>query len=279
MPELPEVQTMVNDLVATGIVGREIDRVRVHWPASIVGMPSIKFCHRVKGRRINAISRRGKYILFHLDNTEIVACHLRMTGRFIYHRSQSPRTKHVQMIVRFDNGSQLSFHDTRKFGRISLVTDWASFNATLGLEPLEREFTWNKLTKILKERKRQLKPLLLDQKVIAGLGNIYADEALWAASIHPKRNSESLSLTEVQLLHRKIRYVLRQGLKHSGTSLGSGSNNFRSLGNTLGRNGSNLKVYGRVGQSCPRCSRAIERIQVGQRSSHICPGCQPDGFV
>jgi formamidopyrimidine-DNA glycosylase len=200
--------------------------------------------------------------------------HLRMSGRLHWLSRKTRRRTHEHVIFEFDNGRQLRFHDTRKFGRIYLVQNPEAVLGSLGPEPLTRKFTAAALAERLLPRKRLLKPLLLDQTVIAGLGNIYVDEALWEAGLHPCRLSSSLNPEEIKSLHRAIPRVLRRGLKNLGTSLGTGKPNFYSVGRRRGHNRDELKVFRRTGLPCPRCKTPIQRIVVGQRSTHVCPVCQ-----
>jgi formamidopyrimidine-DNA glycosylase len=200
--------------------------------------------------------------------------HLRMSGRLHLDSADTPRNKHEHVILGFDDGRQLRFHDTRKFGRLHLLKDPNRILNRLGPEPLASGFTAKTLTDCLKDRKRLLKPLLLDQTFIAGLGNIYVDEALWEAKLHPCRLAAALSTSEIKVLHRTIRRVLKRGLKNLGTTLGTGKGNFYSVANRRGRNKDLLKVFRRTDLPCPRCDSLIERIIVGQRSTHICPKCQ-----
>ena len=178
------------------------------------------------------------------------------------------------MLLAFEDGSDLRFHDTRKFGRVYLVADAERILGRLGPEPLDPLFTPRMLFAGLRKRSRLVKPLLLDQSFVAGLGNIYTDEALWEAKIHPRRSSDSLSQKEAEALHAAIRKVLRRGLKNLGTSLGTGKANFYSVGRRRGRNRDELVVFRRTGMPCPRCAVPVQRIIVGQRSTHICPKCQ-----
>ena len=197
-----------------------------------------------------------------------------MSGRLNLEKKGSRRSKHEHVIFELDGTDELRFHDTRKFGRIYLTDDPLSILGKLGLEPLDRQFTLMALTKALAGRNRRIKPLLLDQTVIAGLGNIYVDEALWEAGIHPTRNAASLSAKEIEGLHRAIPKVLNRGLRNMGTSLGTGKGNFYSVAGRKGRNADRLNVFRRTGEPCPRCGDTIERLVVGQRSTHVCPGCQ-----
>lgn len=275
MPELPEVQTVVDDLIAAGVPGAGIADARVFWPKTIADPNPAAFSRQLRKRTITAISRRGKYIIFHLQPELKLLFHLRMTGRFVLARAGTHRTRHDHLIIRLDDGRQLRFHDTRKFGRAYLAPTHQTVTGHLGPEPLSDGFTAKKLAARLAARKRQLKPLLLDQTFIAGLGNIYVAEALWESHLHPLRSAHTLTNQQAAKLHRAIRKVLKQGLKNAGTTLGSGQANFYSLERRTGRNHSFLKVFRRTGQPCPSCANPIERLVVGQRSTHICPHCQP----
>ena len=275
MPELPEVQTVVDDLNAANVAGRVITEARVFWEKTVATHTPADFCKAIRNRQIAAISRRGKFIIFHLGPEMDLLVHLRMTGRFVLAPAGLRRTRHDHLVFRLNDGRQLRFYDTRKFGRVFLTTDFQEVTGHLGPEPLSTDFTAKRLAAMLAGRQRQLKPLLLDQTFIAGLGNIYVDEALWEARLHPQSNSASLSTEQAVVLHRSIRKALRQGLKNSGTSLGSGKANFYSLERKSGRNRSFLKVFRRTGKPCPRCKRLVERLIVGQRSTHICVHCQP----
>ena len=274
MPELPEVQTIVNDLNAAGLIGKTINGASVYWPRTIAELSPDLFCRRLKNRWFTAIRRRGKYLVFELSDGNTLLMHLRMSGRLNLVAADIPRTKHEHVVISFNKGSQLRFHDPRKFGRLHLVKDPERILSRLGVEPLVTEFSAKSLAERLKPRKRQLKPLLLDQTFIAGLGNIYVDEALWEAKLHPLRNSASLSMQEIKALHRAIPKVLKRGLKNLGTSLGTGQTNFYSVARHRGRNKDQLNVFRRTGLPCPRCRTLIERIIVGQRSTHICLKCQ-----
>ena len=274
MPELPEVQTLVDDLNATGVVGSTITSARVFWPKTVGDISPRTFSRRIRGLRIIAVWRRGKYLVFDLEPGYQLLLHLRMSGRLNLLPPGNPRNKHEHVVFDLDSGSQLRFQDTRKFGRMHLMSDAAMVLDRLGVEPLSKTFTAKLLSQIVNQRKRMLKPMLLDQKIIAGLGNIYVDEALWDARLHPCRRSSTLNKTETKSLHRGIRKVLRRGLKNMGTSLGSGKANFYSVARRSARNQDQLMVFRRTGQSCPRCKSPTERIIVGQRSTHICKSCQ-----
>ena len=277
MPELPEVQTIVNDLIAAGITGATIVKARVFWPRSIAEPSPRAFCRTIQGREVNFIRRRGKFMVFGLSGGLSLLIHLRMSGRLHWVSCHTRRLPHEHVVVEFDNGHQLRLHDTRKFGRFYLVENPQGVLGRLGPEPLARSFTAAALARQLTSRKRLLKPLLLDQSVIAGLGNIYVDEALWEAALHPCRLAASLAPQEIKALHRAICRVLKRGLKNQGTSLGTGKPNFYSVAQRQGRNRDELNVFRRTGLPCPRCKTAIQRIVVGQRSTHVCPECQRVG--
>ncbi len=274
MPELPEVQTIVNDLNTADLTGVLICNAKVFWPRTIAE-PDVKaFCRRIKGKNFTAIHRRGKYLVFDIDDGNTLLIHLRMSGRIHLVSTNTPRIKHEHVVLSFQDGRQLRFYDPRKFGRFNLMRNPERILDRLGPEPLASEFTAKALTKSLKQRKRILKPLLLDQTFIAGLGNIYSDEALWEAKLHPRRIAATLSIPEIKALHRAVPRVLKRGLINLGTSLGTGKANFYSVANRQGRNRDQLKVFRRTAQPCPRCNTPIERIIVGQRGTHICPKCQ-----
>jgi len=275
VPELPEVQTIVDVLNAAGLPGNRINGAFVHWPKTVATCCTPEaFPLLLKGKTILGIQRRGKYIIFELSENYWMLIHLRMTGRLELAASTSPLNRHVHVIMNMGDGRRLIFHDTRKFGRFYLTSDPASIIGSLGPEPLNPDFSAKLLANRLEGRRRQVKPLLLDQSFLAGLGNIYVDEALWLARIHPLRSAHTLTLKEVLSLHRAIRSVLRQGIRNAGTSLGRGKGNFISPQSDQGRNKNQLKVFRLTGQPCKRCGHTIERIVVGQRSTHICSRCQ-----
>ena len=273
MPELPEVQTIVDDLNAADLVGASIKRVKVNWPKTIANLTPKQFTRRISGKEIEAIRRRAKYIVFDLIPDGHLIIHLRMTGRFDLTRPQAGHNKHEHVLLGV-NHRELRYIDPRKFGRFYLVDDPDEVLGALGPEPLARTFTARVLIERLNKRNLQLKPLLLDQTFIAGLGNIYVDEALWDAGLHPEKSAQTVTTKQAQRLHRAIRKVLRRGLQNLGTTLGTGETTFYSIARNKGRNRDALKVFRRTGEPCPRCKHTIKRLIVGQRSTHICPECQ-----
>ncbi len=273
MPELPEVQTIINDLIAANLVGQKVLEVEIRWQKIIAEPSAAKFTTEIQNREITKITRRGKFIVIELKPVKFLLVHLRMSGKFSLTVPDYPISKHEHLIFTLSDDRQLRYYDTRKFGRFWLVNQPEKVIGKLGVEPLSADFTVEILTENLRKHHRQIKPFLLDQTIIAGLGNIYVDEALWEACLHPLRMADSLNDQEIASLYQAIPKVLRQGLANQGTSLGNSQSNFQSVGKR-GRNQEALKVFRRTGQACPRCGATIERFKVGQRSTHICPHCQ-----
>ena len=274
MPELPEVQTIVNDMNVAGLCGATIVEARVYWPRTIATGTVGEFCRRIRGHTIDAIGRRAKYLVMMLSDGMFWLVHLRMSGRFAILSPGERIGPHARALLRLNDRRRLIFYDTRKFGRFYLTDRPDTLLDRLGPEPLSPRFSARVFADRLGPRKGRIKPLLLDQRFIAGLGNIYVDEALWTAGIHPLRTVDTLRWQEIRALHRAIRKVLRRGIRNAGTALGSGQTNFRSIGNRQATNATQLKVFRRTGRPCPRCGRAIERLVVSQRSTHVCGNCQ-----
>ncbi len=277
MPELPEVQTIVDDMHAIGLCGATIVDAQVFWRRTIATGSVDAFRHRIRGRVIEGIERRAKYIVMALSGALFWLIHLRMTGRFQIESPGNRPGRHARAILKLNDRRRLVFYDTRKFGRFYLVTSRESILGGLGPEPLASNFSAKALADRISRRKGRIKPLLLNQKFLAGLGNIYVDEALWTAKIHPMRPAETLRLSEIRSLHRAIRQVLRQGIRNAGTTLGYGQSNFSSIRRSRGGNADQLNVFRRTGQPCPRCGQAIVRLIVSQRSTHLCIRCQQTG--
>ena len=276
MPELPEVETIARDLSTAGLVGKTLTCARVYWDRTVAEPSVPEFCRLIEKKQIVAVGRRGKFLVIDFTGGGHLLMHLRMSGRLHLVSSGAERLSHEHVVFAFEDGSELRFHDTRKFGRVYLMVDAGRILDRLGPEPLDPMFTPRFLFEGMRKRSRRVKPLLLDQGFVAGLGNIYTDEALWEAQIHPRRLSDSLSQKEAEALHAAIRKVLQRGLKNLGTSLGTGKANFYSVGRRRGRNRDALKVFRRTGEPCPRCAAPVQRIIVGQRSTHICPHCQKE---
>ena len=283
MPELPEVETVCEDLRQAGLKDRRITQAKVHWPRTVATHTPSAFQKAIADRQVTDISRRAKYIVLTLSGNQSDASpqtlliHLRMTGQFNLCESAPKRDKHEHVILTLDDGRTLRYKDTRKFGRWYLMQDADDKLGDIGPEPFDPAFTAKRFATMLTERSRALKPLLLDQTFVAGLGNIYVDEALWESHLHPESPANTVDKEHAKALHKAIRLVLKRGLKNMGTTLGTGNANFYSVGKRSGRNQDQLKVFRRTGQPCPRCATSVERLVVGQRSTHICPNCQTQG--
>ncbi len=274
MPELPEVET-VRATLAPAVLGHVIKEVRVGSFTGVIGdMPPAMFSAATVGRTIVGIGRRGKYLVIRLSDDTAIIVHLRMTGQLLVQRATEPPVRFQHLALGLDGGPEIRFADQRKFGRVlhvpSDVVD--RLDRRLGPEPLAATFTARRLALSLSRRAGKIKNVLLDQTVVAGLGNIYVDEALFRARLHPLRPAQSLSMPEVQALHRAIRSVLRQGLTHRGTTFSS----YRDAYGEGGGNQRHLSVYGRGArrEPCDICGAPLERLVVGGRGTHICPSCQ-----
>jgi formamidopyrimidine-DNA glycosylase len=272
MPELPEVETVVSEL-RPHLAGRRILAAAVLWPRTLASPDLATLLERLRGRQITGLRRRGKYILFELDTGDVLIIHLRMTGRLEIISGDSPARAGAHVRAWFDlSGDEcLVFTDARKFGRIWLAQDPAEVLDALGPEPLDWNFDASRLAGQLRRRRVAVKALLLDQAVVAGIGNIYADEALFLAGIHPLRPGTSLSDDEIERLHAAIRQVLREAISQQGTTL----RDYRPPYGLEGAYQNQLRVYQQTDRPCPRCGAPIERIRVIQRSTHFCPRCQP----
>ncbi|MBA7631118.1 Formamidopyrimidine-DNA glycosylase [subsurface metagenome] len=266
MPELPEVETIKNEL-SPYVIGRSVSSVSFSWEG-IVRRPSLEeFCSRLIGQRITGVGRRGKYLILSLSSGQSLIIHLKMTGSLWL----KPPEKFVRAIIHLNDGSNIYFRDPRKFGIMWLVDDKESVTSKLGPEVLEAGFTAKILAQRLKKRTAPIKALLCDQSLIAGIGNMYADEALFLAKIHPMRAGGSLTEKEVERLHRAIRQVLRAGINEKGASTDT---YFRPSGEP-GTAHFQFRVAHRRGESCPVCGTPLQRIPVRNRGSYFCPKCQP----
>ncbi|MFC1864390.1 bifunctional DNA-formamidopyrimidine glycosylase/DNA-(apurinic or apyrimidinic site) lyase [Chloroflexota bacterium] len=270
MPELPEVETVKNELLPY-ITGRCVTGVTLFWEG-IVRQPSAReFCSRLIGQTITGIARRGKYLIVSLSGGDLLIIHLKMTGSLLIGQDSSEPPRFTRAIIHLDKGTNIFFRDPRKFGIMRMVKDENSIVGKLGPEPLEAGFTPKVLAHRLAKRKAPIKAILCDQGFIAGIGNMYADETLFAAKIHPLRSCESLSREEVERLHSAIRRILRSAINNKGASI---ANYFRPDG-TVGTAHFEFKVAHGIGKSCPDCGTPIERIVVRNRGTYFCPKCQP----
>jgi len=300
MPELPEVETIARNLrdghsretpsnpaveggykvrepraayvtpppSTISIVGKTITGVQVLWPRTLAEPDEPTFAVQIIGQRVEEIGRRAKYLIIHLTRQKLII-HLRMSGDILITPIDQPLAPHDRLSLTLDNQYRLAFNDTRKFGRVWLLDNPAPLFDKLGPEPFSDAFTSEWLYAALQQKKRQLKPLLLDQSFLAGLGNIYTDEALHRAGLHPLTPSGSVTPSQAERLWQSVRDVLQDGIRHNGSSIdwvyrGGGFQNY-------------FRVYDSAGKPCTTCGTAIERIVVGQRGTHFCPHCQAFG--
>lgn len=266
MPELPEVETIKNELLPY-VLGRTVTGVTLFWDRTVRSPAVGEFVFRLVGRQITGLTRRGKYLLFGLDGGELLVMHMKMTGSLLVDPADDRFTR---AIIHLDNGSALHFWDPRKFGVMWLAEDESDITGKLGPEPLAADFTAEVLAWLLKNRTTPVKPVLLDQAIIAGIGNMYADEALFDAGIHPLRPAGGLSGDEINRLYDSIVKVLRKALDKKGASV---RNYLRPDGNP-GTAHDEFNVAHGVGKNCPNCGAPIRRIVVRGRGTYLCPRCQ-----
>lgn len=271
MPELPEVETIARALRSGGhnqapVLGRRIESAELLWQRTLAAPAPDEFMRRLAGQSIRQVSRRAKFLVFTLDR-DTVLIHLRMSGNLRVEDETEKVQDHDRMLLHFADGLRLAFNDTRKFGRVWLVEQPEEVLGRLGPEPLDPALSGEEFHQRLTRLRRQIKPLLLDQSFLAGVGNIYSDEALHIAGIHPLTPSNQISAEGADRLLQAIREVLEEGIRRNGASIdwayrgGEFQNHFR--------------VYQRTGKPCPVCGTPVERRSIGQRSTHFCPHCQP----
>ena len=275
MPEMPEVE-IIRRYLDTQVAGKTIMNLDIRLPRMIKWPDVEGFRALVTGRTIKSMNRRGKYLLMELDNDSKVVFHLRMTGRLVYEPTGDTSDHHARVIFHLQDGASLVYGDTRTLGTIHGLKPqelgMLKGLAEMGPEPLSAEFTTEYLYKTANQRKVAIKSFLLNQKYIGGIGNIYADEALFLARIHPLRPANSLTQAECSSLWESVNKVIAAGIADGGTT-------FRDYQNGEGGNGSHqdhLYVYGRKGEQCRNCGAVIERITVGGRGTHFCPNCQEE---
>ena len=273
MPELPEVETIARKL-EPDLIGKTIKEADLRWSRTLAAPSPKKFKEYIKGQKILKVGRRAKYFILHLSSLRpgsgqafTLLIHLRMSGDLIVKNSTVQPEKHDRLILRLSGNKSLVFNDTRKFGRVWLTADPDEVLGKLGPEPFSKNFTPQLLYSALHAKHRRLKPLLLDQTFLAGLGNIYTDESLHIAKLYPLAASDSVTIKQAEALHEAIRKVLQEGIRRNGASIdwvyrGGEFQNY-------------LRVYDREGEPCPVCGTKIQRLVVGQRGTHICPKCQP----
>lgn len=278
MPELPEVETIRRDLEKE-VVGKRIKRVEVTGKRSVRRHASpAEFTSRLDGRKITGVDRKGKYLIIRLDDAEVLVIHLGMSGQLLRAKSaREPVERHTHVVFTFTQGGQLRYVDPRTFGELFVTTgDQVEREvpdlAHLGLDPIEDVISWSRFGELLRSRHTKLKTLLMDQRFLAGIGNLYADEILWGAGLRHDRSSETLSSQEVRRLARSMSETLQAAIKHRGSSLAD--EQYRDLFGEVGEFQAHHQVYGREGEACPRCRSPIVRIRTQGRSTFMCQRCQ-----
>lgn len=273
MPELPEVETIRQTLLKL-VKDEVITTVDVYWP-KIIKKPddAVVFQQLLEGQSIIDINRKGKFLIFELDDYSLVS-HLRMEGKYGIYSSDTEKDKHTHVIFHFDSGRSMHYHDVRKFGTMHLFNKGEAVRslplAQVGPDPFEPEYLFKEIFPKIKKSSRAIKNILLDQTIIAGLGNIYVDETLFRAKIHPLRSGTSLTEAEGHLILTEAKNTLAEAVKQGGTTI-------RSYTNSLGEIGmfqQELFVYGQTGVPCKTCGSEIEKFKVSNRGTHICPSCQ-----
>lgn len=289
MPELPEVETIRRQLCSAGVEGRIIEKAHIAWPRMVEPLTPSAFCKQIQGRKLEKIDRHGKWLIFRLDGDKNLLVHLRMTGGFYLTQGALKKGTHDRAILRLSGGLNLHFRDPRKFGRWRLVHggfrsvetisggDGAPPSSKIsikGLGPDALTVTKKEFFRSLEGQNKVLKALLLDQSFVAGVGNIYADEALFEARLDPRRKSGTLSEDEISKLWKAVRRVIEAGVRNKGTSLGAGQGNYVDLNGEAGGHREKVKVYGRAGQPCVVCKQPLHKTQITQRTTVFCPHCQ-----
>ena len=277
MPELPEVETIRRDLERE-VVGKRIKSVEVSGNRSIRRHPSKKhFIARLDGAKITGVDRKGKYLLVRLDNGEVLVVHLGMSGQLLRATAREPVVKHTHVVITFTQQGQLRYVDPRTFGELFVTApenleDEVPELADLGFDPVEEPMSWTAFGEALVHRKGKLKTVLMDQRFIAGIGNIYSDEILFAAGLRHDRATETLSTQEIRRLYRALVETLHDAIKHRGSSLAD--EQYRDLFGEVGEFQLQHKVYAREGEACRRCRAAIVRSKFQGRSTFYCEHCQ-----
>jgi formamidopyrimidine-DNA glycosylase len=273
MPELPEVET-VRARLEPVLTGRRFERVEIHDPRLVRPYEPAEVAAELQGERVAAVERRGKYLIFRFESGRVLLVHLRMTGSLRHTNGDLAEDPHRRAVVRLDNGSDVAYRDVRRFGTWLLLEPGELepyLGTRVGEEPLDALFTAARLGERLSRRRAPIKSALLDQRTLAGMGNIYVDEALWRAKIHPLRAAESLDPNELRRLHKAVRAALEAGIARQGSTL-------RDYALPDGGSGSmqhEFKVYGREGEPCDRCGTPISKTRVAGRGTWFCSSCQP----
>ena len=267
MPELPEVETVVQS-IRDKLVGNKFENIEIRWPKVLFNFSKEDFLKTLIKRKIKRVERRAKFIIIGFDY-DILAIHLRMTGK-LYFENKLSQKKHISAIITMNNGGYFIFEDTRKFGRFYYYQSQDFLNNTLGIEPLSNEFDDRWLKNTLHNKKKMIKSLLLDQNIIAGLGNIYVDECLWKSNIHPQTVSNKIPIKNTLILCKAIKTTLQSSINAQGTTVVD----FTFLNGQSGKYSNQLNIFRKEGQPCPRCSEEIKKKKIAGRGTHFCPKCQ-----
>jgi len=272
MPELPEIETIKRDLEKK-VRGKKVKEVMIKNGKCLKEITEKEFIKRIKGKVFSQIRRRGKFLIIELDSKDNLVIHLRMTGILIYSKEKR-ELNYTRIVFIFEDSSQLTLNDMRGFGNVWFIPrkefQKIPLLHLLGPEPLEENFTLEKFKTLLKRKKKKIKILLMDQRSIAGIGNIYSQEALFRAGIHPEKLSNRLFDKEIEKLYNSLRGVLQEAISHRGSSVDT----YVDLEGEEGKYGQHLKVYGRKGKKCLRCGEIIKKINLGGRGTYFCPHCQ-----
>lgn len=278
--ELPEVEVLRRDL-EKDVVGRRVASVDVRRTKNAKRVlrrhkAPKDFRDKLVGRRFTKVARRGKYILLHLDDGNVLVAHMGMSGRLLRGNKRVPAVDHTHVVITFQQGGDLRYIDPRAFGELFVVTPDGLGKvrelAHIAIDPLENTFTWQQFSGMLARRRSKLKPLLMDQEFISGLGNIYSDEVLFSAGLRHDRMSDELSSQEVRRLYRAIQEVVQEAIRFRGTTLGDEA--YVDLFGKPGEFQNELRVYGRRTESCRRCRTPVETVKYSNRNSYFCPQCQ-----
>jgi len=273
MPELPEVETIRQDMIKK-VKGKKIENVEIKNEKNIRIISPEQFKEKLKGRVIEDIQRRGKFLIINLDSDDLLIFHLKLTGRLLFSPVGKKEPKYVRIVFTFTDKSRLFFADIRGFADVFLIprSDVETIPAikNMGPEPLSPDFNPDKLKQILGGKRGKIKPLLMDQSVIAGIGNIYSQEALYRAGIHPEREVSKLTEKEIEAIYRSLVDVLKEAIKYRGSSVDA----YLDLNGKEGNYVPHLKIYGKEGQICPRCGSSIKKKRVGGRGTYFCSKCQ-----
>lgn len=273
MPELPEVETIRQGMIKK-VKGKKIENVEIRNDKNIRVISPLEFKKRLKGKVVKDIDRRGKFLIISLNSTDLLIFHLKLTGRLLFFPAEKEEPDYVRIVFTFTDESRLFFADIRGFADVFLLpeSDLETIPAikNMGPEPLSPDFTPDKLKERLKGKRGKIKPLLMDQSVIAGIGNIYSQEALYRAGIHPEREVSKLTEKEIEAIYQNLVDVLKEAIRYRGSSVDA----YLDLNGKEGSYVSHLKVYEREGQTCSRCGTSIKKKKVGGRGTYFCSKCQ-----